>query len=215
MKRNPGLAAVAALWILASPALVLASEWPDGYQKANGTAQQAQPIGAFDGSSQRALRSDASGILRITEEYPMTTATANPFTAANAVPVTTTLTQIGNGWSAYPYGNRSLYVKRTATGGSTVDPLYLYLYASDDNVSFYPVCNPGAFSATFVTGTDTTKVDTVMVQIPSKGPTFEQVFSFPIETYGYMGKYLAIFGKRDSGASTVQNLTLVWMGRQK
>lgn len=206
------LAGACAALMFLSP-LSWAAEFKDGNTPSNGVAPGSQAVGGWDGASQRTVRVDASGILRTTEEYKTTRATANPFTAANAVPVTTGLSQIGAGWSAYPYGNRSLYVKRTATGGSSVDVMHLFLFASDDDVSYYPVLNPSAFSSTFVIG-DTTKVDTVMVSLPSSPVTFEGVFSLPIETYGYMGKYLAIYARRNGGATT-QALTLVWMGREK
>ncbi len=159
MKRNPFAAALAVMLILA-PSLGMASEWKDGYTPSNGVAPGTAGVGVWDGATFRAARGDASGILRVTEEYPAVTAT-NTYTAATAVPMSNSaLIQIGNGWTAYPYALRSVYVKRTCASGTSAAPC------------------------------------------------------FPIpESYGYLGKYLALFGKRDG--SIVQSFTVVWFGRQK
>lgn len=203
------LAALSALVVLVSP--VFAAEWKDGHTPANGVASGSQPIGAWDGASHRALRSDASGILRTTEEYPITTATS-VYPAATLVPLNNAaMTQLGNGWSAYPYGFRSVYIKRTCASGTSAPPAYLYLYSSDDNINFYPVFGQNAFSSP-TAAADTSKADTLMVTLPQATATYEGVFPLP-ESYGYLGKYLALFARREG--AIVQTFTVIWFGRQK
>lgn len=194
------------------PAVAVASEWPDGYQRPNGTAMQAQPMGAFDGSSQRALKSDSNGILRTTEEYPQTSQRVS-YTAGAAVAVTTGLKAIGNGYGISPYGLRVLHLI-AARAGSTSSPMYVYLYSSDDNVTFKPLKMPMGTAGTPVPFNsvaafqDTAKVDTVMITVPmnTTGVSEDSWYAFPAGIS--LGRYVQLWARRDSSTSTASTATL-------
>lgn len=60
MKRNPMIAALAALMLFA-PTFALATEWKDGYTPSNGVSPGAQPIGTWNGSTFKAATGDPDG----------------------------------------------------------------------------------------------------------------------------------------------------------
>jgi len=162
-----------------------------------------------------AAPTDASGIWRLTEEYPPQLQATRLVLASftTKVAVTTGLKQIGNSVSAHPWGYRAFEIERAATGGAAVDPLFLYLFTSDDNTNFYPVSRCEAWNTTGAAA-DTSLADTLMARLPAAGANASRmIWSVPDCIYG--GRYLSIFAKRDSTASTVQSLGIAWVGRYR
>jgi hypothetical protein len=201
-------AALAAVLVLVSP---LSADVNDGQTPSDGRSDAGKLGAGWDGASHRVFRSDPSGILRTTEEYPITTQRGE-FTAGTLIPLHTGLKAVGNGWSASPYGNRILRVTRAATGGAAVDRLYLYLFTSDDNVTFRPLFRSLNAAATAAGSlADTAAVDTVQISIPSSPATFDAYYQIPD---WYLGDYVQIWAKRDSTASTAQTLTTRWYYRE-
>jgi hypothetical protein len=204
-------ATVAAFLLLLSPLTAFSAERTPDTTPTNGKPGGVDIIGGWDGSTWRSIMTDPSGILRTTEEYPITTQRGE-FAAGTLVPLHTGLKAVGNGWSASPYGNRILRVTRAATGGAAVDRLYLYLFTSDDNVTFRPLFRSLNAAATAAGSlADTAAVDTVQISIPSSPATFDAYYQIPD---WYLGDYVQIWAKRDSTASTAQTLTTRWYYRE-
>jgi hypothetical protein len=204
-------ATVAAFLLLLSPTLALSAERTPDTVAPNGKPGGVNIIGGWDGAAWRAVGVDPSGILRMTEEYPITTQRGE-FAAGTLIPLHTGLKAVGNGWSASPYGNRILRVTRAATGGAAVDRLYLYLFSSDDNTTFRPLLRSlNAATTAYASLADTAAVDTVQISIPSTPATLDIYYQIPD---GYMGDYVQIWAKRDSTASTAQTLTTRWYYRE-
>lgn len=187
----------------------------------------AKPFGGpngygWDGTAHRAFRSDSNGIQRTTEEYPITSQRV-AFTAAAAVAVTTGLKAIGNGYGISPYGRRLLRITATRVG-SVSSPMYVYLYSSDDNVTYRPLLAPMGTSAAAL-GTnaiaalqDTAKVDTVMIAVPlgTTGVNHDAWYMIPSELN--LGRYVQLWAKRDSStvtAGTTATLGLTWELREQ
>jgi hypothetical protein len=203
-------AILVALLVLAPPRSAL-SDVNDGDTPSNGKPDAGKVGAGWDGTTHRVLRTDPNGILRTAEEYPNVLQSA-AFTAAVSENVHVGLKQIGNGWSVSPYGDRVVRIRRTATGTNGINPCYLYLFSSDNNVNFTPLVPSTAWTTT---ANDTNKVDTLMVSLPAvaSGTTIESRFALP--QGDYPGRYLAIWARRDSANGTAQTLTITFEGRYK
>ena len=85
------LVALAAVFVFTlGPTLAMAGEIIDGSAPANGLPQSGDVGATWNGSSHKVLRSDASGILRVTEEYPYQLQT-EVYVAGTSIPVHTGL----------------------------------------------------------------------------------------------------------------------------
>jgi hypothetical protein len=190
------IAAAMAVLMFCAPALALAQQSREGQTKPPNVS--FWPMGGDDGATMRSLKTRPDGTLIVTEDAPIPYQTETEVMATN-VNVFTGIRAIGNGATVYPFQKSTLLVTRTATGGASVDKLYLYLFGSDNNVDFYPVLDAFKFAAF-----DSTAYDSLKFEVPSLFGTFK--VDVPQEIY--VGRYLAVYAKRDSGASTVQTLTL-------
>jgi len=160
------------------------------------------------------LVTDANSILRVTEEYPAQYQTDRTTLCTNDT-VRIGLKYMGF-WYCAPWGQRTLYVSR-AEGGSGVDLCYLYLYGSDDNLTYYPILQDAAWSDGVTAGAaDTLLCDTLRVSLPMGF----NAAKFTLPGSLYPGRYLSIFAKRDSstGSASVRNfqtLTITAEGRMQ
>lgn len=211
------LAAVAASLVLVfSPVLALAGPVLDGSIPANGKPSDGSLGATWDGSTHHVLRSDASGILRTTEEYPYQLQN-DRFIACD-----TTLTKVnyrvirplGLGWSVSPFGSRTVLVTKVQKG--TPNALKLYLFGSDDNVNYYPIIAPGAWS---YVDTDSAKIDTLTLTIPASFQSANTVrqFKLPLPEDAYAGRYVQIWAQRTDSlyASNAMHIGLEYEGRWK
>jgi hypothetical protein len=105
-------AALAVLLVLA-PLESMAAERTPNTTPPNGLPGGVDIMGGWDGTTWRALGTDPNGILRTTEEYPITTQRA-PLPVATLVPVHSGHKALSNGAALSPYGYRVLTVTRTA-----------------------------------------------------------------------------------------------------
>lgn len=200
---NRFLAALAACLILPSIAL----------------AQPAVVPHADNGNIKVPLKVDADGNLKITDETPYQLQNDLFIGASDTlgVAVTTGLKQIGLGWSVSPFGDRVIRIKRKFAGTS-LDPCYLFIYGSDDNVTYYPVIGSGAWVASGQAGADTTKVKPYRLILPAvgSGTAGTLFYKLTLPSDVYPGRYLAIFANRDSvTGSTSQTLSISYEGRWK
>lgn len=219
--RSRILAAVAALLLMVAPLVGFAGEVNEGQTPGNGKPYSGDLGAGWDGSSHRVLRSDASGILRMTEEYPAQLQNER-FLACD-----TTLTRVINGvlrpvglaWSVSPFGSRSVLVTRVQKG--TPNTLKLYLFGSDDNVNFYPLISQAAWTTASAPAGhgDSTKVDTIGVTIPTlfAGPNTVRQFKIALPEAEYAGRYLQIWATRTDSAyaSNSMPIGLEYEGRWK
>lgn len=213
-------AVLAAFLLVASPVLAAGPEYYDGYRPTGNERVNGSAVSGYSGSAIKNLRTDADGILRATEEYPPQLQN-DRFPAATNVKLTTGLKQLGLGWSVSPFGDRSVTLTRYCgtTGSSKMDVVRLYLYGSDDDQTYYPI-SPATVWTAANTG-DSTKVDTLMAIIPSTGGTsrfWRGKFALPSADY-YPGRYLALFGARDSTSGSAPPdsvvLSITFEGRWK
>lgn len=200
---NRFLAALAACLILPSIAL----------------AQPAVVPHADNGNTKVPFKVDADGNLKITDETPYQLQNDLFIGASDTlgVAVTTGLKQIGLGWSVSPFGDRVIRIKRKFAGTS-LDPCYLFIYGSDDNVAYYPVIGSGAWVASGQAGADTTKVKPYRLILPAvgSGTAGTLFYKLTLPSDVYPGRYLAIFANRDSvTGSTSQTLSISYEGRWK
>lgn len=196
-----------------------ATEVKEGATLVPGTGVKVTIIGGSDGSVARQAMFDPNGILRVTEEYPYQLQT-DVFVAASfstPVSVTTGLKQIGNSWTAFPYGDRTVRILRTTAAGSgNVPTIRCYLYGSDDNVNFYPLAKASAWgNGTF---SDTLNADTLTLIIPSgiaTQNTYDMKYTIPSSDM-YPGRYIAVYARRDSTTNSLaQTLGIQFEGRYK
>lgn len=170
--------------------------------------------GVYDGARWRSWKgtSEGVGVVKI-DNLPNWQPSYS--TMATVIGIHTGLKQIGNSVTAYPYGMGSLEITRAATGGVGVDRLFLYIYGSENDTDFYPVLQLGDVTQSATTGKslwagDTTAVDTLMLEVPTKGPGLTWVVPLPKQ---YFGKYLAVWARRDSTLTSAQTLTVKFRGR--
>ena len=211
--QSRAIAALAALLVALSPLVAVAAEHKDG-ATVTGSAY-GQPGAGFTGSTFKVLRSDASGILRTTEEYPeqlqndrfVASDTTN--TVINGV-----LRPLGLGWSVSPFGSRTVLLTRVQKG--TANTLKLYLFGSDDNVNYFPILSQDVWS---YTNNDSTKIDTLMATIPTQfsGSNSVRQFKIVLPEAVYPGRYLQIWATRTDSAyaSNAMHLGLTYEGRWK
>lgn len=193
------------------PVHAFSKETENGEIPPTGIARPGEQINGWDGTAHRALKSDPSGILRTTEEYPFQLQN-EVFVAASAVAVTTGLKQIGNGWSVSPFGDRVVRIRRVATGGNAVGSIHLHLFGSDDNVNFYPLGSAAAWRTGVLA--DSAFVDTLTAMVPQGNATLEMKLTLPSDIV-YPGRYLAVWAQRDSVSGSAQALTVIFEGRYK
>lgn len=162
---------------------------------------------------------DADGNLRVTDETPYQLQNDLFIGASDTlgVAVTTGLKQIGLGWSVSPFGDRVVRIKRKFAG-TVLDPCYLFIYGSDDNVTYYPVIGSNAWVASGQAAADTTKVKPYRLVLPAvgSGTAGTLFYKLTLPSDVYPGRYLAIFAYRDSiSGSTSQTLSVSYEGRWK
>lgn len=216
MRGNPFAAVLAAVLVLA-PCLAMAGEWKDGQAI---VTPYGQPAAGSDGAAYRVWKMDPNGIGRVTEEYPITSQRVS-YTAASGVSVHTGLKAIGNGYLLSPYGQRVLHVQSTRASGGTVALSYLYIYFSDDNVTYKPLLAPMGTSAAplgisaIAALQDTAKTDTVMIALPQSPAAYDAYYTIPADIPA--SAYIQIWARRDSAtaAVTTQTLTLTWLLREQ
>ena len=209
-------ALLASFIVLLAPSMynAVAGEIVDGSVPANGLPQAGDVGATWNGSTHKVLRSDASGILRVTEEYPYQLQT-EVYVAGTNIPVHQGLKQLGNGWAVHPNGDRVVKLRRTTTGGTGSGVVRLFLYGSDDNVNFYPLMPASVWSAANAIG-DSTRTDTLSCLIPSAGTAGVAEFKITLPSSDvYPGRYLSLWGWRDSSASSVTTLSITFEGRYK
>lgn len=199
--------------VLALVALVAGASYVVAQQVRDGSTSPTPglsywPMGGTDGSTNRVARLDPNGILKVTEEYPAQYQTDRT-TLCVSEAVTRGLKFLGF-WYCGPFAQRSLVVTRTGSG-TAVDRLYLYLYGSDDNITYYPVMQDPAWSNDGVANApaDTALCDTMRVTVPARMTTAK--FTFP--QHIYPGRYLAIYAVRESTSGTGQTVTITAEGR--
>ncbi len=212
------VAVMTAALLLVAPFPGRAQQSNDGTTPVNGLPPSFWPMGGWDGATNRIAKSDPNGILRITEEYPITTQIETP-TVGTVVAITTGLKAIGNGYGIWPFGRRTFHIERAATGGAAVNPCYIYFFGSNDNVTFVPFMLPIGTAATplpfeaLAAWQDTAKTDTVMIMLPSSPATLVRDYAFP--TGIDLPPYIQPWSRRDSTASTVMTLTTRWYLREQ
>jgi hypothetical protein len=204
-------AALAVLLVLAPPQPRAAEQVPDTIP-GNGKVGGVDIIGGWDGTAWRSLSLTSDGVVRVREEFPSEEQADRFIAAGNPVGVHTGLKQIGLGWAVSPFGDRLVKLRRVATGGAAVNPLFVYLFGSDDDVTYTPLAPANAWVAGAQALTDTVQVDTLRAVFPSSPATAEFRITLPAATV-YPGRYLAIYAKRDSTASSAQTLTVEYEGR--
>lgn len=214
-------AVVSALLILTAPVFALAAEVGDGAIPGNGRPWAGEQVSGWDGTSHRVLRTDASGVLRIAEDYPYQLQN-DRFPAADTsnTVINGVLRPIGLGWSVSPFGARTVTVTRVQKG--TANTLKLYLFGSDDNVNYYPIISSQAFvpfANAGVAVADTIRVDTLMCTIPTQfsGSNSVRQFKIVLPEEVYPGRYLQIWATRTDSAyaSNAMHVGLTYEGRWK
>lgn len=206
--------ALAAALLLLSTQVAFAADRKDGDPISGGTVKETlTTIGGSDGAAYRLLKMTNEGWGVFTEAAPRETDAPAPYVSVTNGKVFTGLQLMGTGWTAYPYQMRGVYISRTtATGGGNVPPTRMYLFTSDDSNIWTPVGGPAAWGTVLH---DSTKVDTLVATMPSVPLSGSMFIPIPTQTYGYLGKYLAIFAVRDSTTNTpIQTLTIAWFGRK-
>jgi hypothetical protein len=198
---NRFVAALAACLIMFVPALVLAQPAVDVKYNKNGTL--TTPL------------LDASGIIRMTEEYPFQLQNdAFPAADTSNTVINGVLRPVGLGWSVSPFGARTVLVTRVQKG--TPNTLKLYLFGSDDNVNYIPILSSDVWS---YTNNDSTKIDTLGVTIPTlfAGPNTVRQFKLSLPEAIYPGRYVQIWAMRTDSAyaTNAMHLGLTYEGRWK
>ena len=202
---NRLIAALAALTVLVTPIMALAQPAVvPHYYDSNGIARPA------------GTKVDASGIPRFTEEYPYQLQT-EVYVAGTNIPVHQGLKQLGNVWAVHPNGDRVVKLRRTTTGGAGAGVVRLFLFGSDDGVNSYPLMPASVWSAANAIG-DSTRTDTLSCLIPATSPTSTGVYEFKITLPSadvYPGRYLSLWGWRDSTNGSATTLSITFEGRYK
>lgn len=227
------IAALSALVFLVTPMIAFAAEWKDGYTPSNGVAPAGSSQGVWDGTHLNIWKGDSNGIGRVTEEYPITSQFAST-AVASTQPVywcmfSTTLQPFGTAWTAYPYGQKTLYLTKTVTGASTATSVALYVFGSEDGANFYPVQVPKGLTTTANQGnwlsqfSDTANIDTLKIILPKRGRAPSSGAGNTITTYSYtfpdwmyLGRYVQLYATTiDTVASSAVTLSARWGGREK
>ncbi len=206
---------LAALIVLMAPLLAVAADVRDGSIPANGLPMSGGLGATWNGSTHKVLRSDADGILRVTEEYPWQLQNdAFPAADTTNMVIATVLRPLGLGWSVSPFGSRSVSVTRVNAGAPRT--VKLYLFGSDDNVNYFPIISQNAWS---YANNDTAKFDTLMVTIP---PTWQlsstvKQFKLALPEIEYPGRYLQIWAASFDSVSVGSycKMSLTYEGRWK
>lgn len=168
--------------------------------------------------------SDPFGIARTTEEYPITTQYTSPVVASPQSVfwcLYTTLQPFGTTWAAYPYGQKTLYLTRTATGASTAQSVIVYVFGSEDGATFQPVMVAKGLTTTgnqanwLTSYADTTNQDTLKIAMPKRGGSVV-TGAYSIPDWLYLGRYVQLYAtKSDTVASGAVTLGARWGGREK
>ena len=206
---------LAALIVLMAPLLAVAADVRDGSIPANGLPMSGGLGATWNGSTHKVLRSDADGILRVTEEYPWHLQNdAFPAADTTNMVIANVLRPLGLGWSVSPFGSRSVLVTRV--NSKETRTLKMFLFGSDDNVNYYPILSDAAWS---YTNNDSAKIDTLGVTIP---PTFQAAntvkqFKISLPENIYPGRYLQIWAQtHDSTVATAYcKVGITYEGRWK
>lgn len=192
-------AALAALVTALAVSNALAQTRAEG-KTVNEGDQRFQSIGGSDGTSWRVLKTDPSGVLRATEEYPREYQTTNT-TIASGSPIHTGYAQVGVSAMFYPWLIASLRVQLAqSNAGGSADTTHLYLMGSDDNVTYFPLVKTGANSKQVVTQ------DTVRFDFPGAANTTRN-WIIRLDDIPYPGRYLGVFAKADSTAASARTIT--------
>lgn len=170
----------------------------------------------FDGTRYVPGRIGATGAQQTTEMFPSQLQVETQ--AEAAIPITTGLKQIGNGWAVAPFGERVVRIRRVMTSGILGSNVYIYLFGSHNDVDYFPVYPITAWKVNLAP-TDTTLADTLGVALPA-GNNIAGVSEFKLTLPTgdfYPGAYLSIWARRDSSVATVTaaTLTLTYEGRWK
>lgn len=210
------LVALAAVFSLTfSPAIAMAGEIVDGSVPANGLPQAGDVGATWNGSAHKVLRSDASGILRTTEEYPYHLQNdAFPASDTTNTVIFRVIRPLGLGWSVSPFGARTVTVTKVQKGPPCA--VKFYLFGSDDNVNYYPIIKSDAWS---YLDTDSAKIDTLTLTIPASFQSQNSVrtFKLTLPEEVYPGRYLQIWAQRTDSAfaSNATHVGLTYEGRWK
>ena len=176
-------------------------------EKRDGTAKDITSsinlVGGVDGSSNRAFKTDPSGILRSTEEYPVEyqvqrQSLVTGFRVAAGSITAPIIYPLGNSVVVYPFHHKGIFFDRE-TGSMGV---HLYIFSSYDDVDFNPV------STTSGWGGQGSAVDTLHTYIDA---TASSIF-IPLPD-AYVGRYIALFGFADSTADSSAVISLTFEGR--
>lgn len=212
-KRNEWWTALAlGVALVLAAATAFGQQSGDGYIPPNGKPSSFTPGGGWSGSAMKAFRTDPNGILRTTEEYPLTEQKTSVSNAAASI--YTGLKAIGNGIPISPYGNRVVLLTRTSTGTNGSDPTFVYLYGSDDDVTYkpimtYPTTGPWTSTGAYA---DTASVDSLCIVLGSNLRFSGGYFVLPD---WYLGHYVQVWARRDSSSGTAQTLAATWLLREK
>lgn len=187
----------------------------DAYAQSPATVDNDPSTGAQFG---RAGVYDPNKILRITEEYPQQLQNVNQlaatFDSTTGAQLTTGLKKIGVGVTFAPYGWSSLVVQRSAIrqGATSVR---IYLFGSDDDVTYYPVIGSDCIKTNAVSAAgDSSTCDTVHFVIPNTAAAARWKVTIDANKV-YPGRYLALYAVRDSFAGSSCRLGWAMEGRWK
>ena len=189
-------------------ALALMSPVAIADEKRDGSTQDNTPsvdlIGGVDGSSNRALMTDPSGILRTTEEYPveyqvLRQSMATGFRVSSGSIATPIIYPLGNSVAAYPFHHKGIWIDRE----SGVLGVHLFIYSSYDDIIFRPASSSAGWGAA-----DTTPPDTLQTFLAA---SMNSIF-VPIPDL-YLGRFIGLFGFADSTADSSAVISLTFEGR--
>ena len=206
---------LAALVVLLAPLVAVAADVRDGSIPANGLPMSGQLGGTWNGSAHKVLRSDASGILRVTEEYPYHLQNdAFPAADTTNTVIFKVIRPLGLGWSVSPFGARTVTVTKVQKGPPCA--VKFYLFGSDDNVNYFPIIKSDAWS---YLDTDSAKIDTLTLTIPASFQSANTVrqFKLALPEDVYPGRYVQIWAQRTDSAfaSNATHVGLTYEGRWK
>jgi len=152
------------------------------------------PMG-YNGSSWDSLRVDASGILKVTEAYPVNAQMTTKGLASSAN-VTNALAQLTAGMSLGLYKYREFtisYVSGAAPNANNT--VTLFPCASDDNVIYYPLSKL-TWSGAVATP------DSMQIKIDFSSDKSYR-FSLDEPEYRYGGNYIKFYAQKDSAGTMV------------
>jgi len=157
------------------------------------------PMG-YNGSSWDSLRVDASGILKVTESYPVN-AQMTTKGLGSSVPITSTAAKITTGMSLGLYKYREFVISYVSGGAPNyANRIELYPLASDDNVNWSLIM--------FMDWTSNPVVmDTMKIVVDfSMGESQRFTIDGPLGLYRYGGNYIAFSAAKDSAGTTLVDI---------